>query len=247
MGNFSIIALGVGDAFSSCYYSSCLLLEAADQRLLIDCPHPIRKIFRNAGQRLGISLDIDSIDAILQTHLHADHSSGLEGFAYYNHFVLGKPKTKIIAHPEVLEHLWEGKLRGSMGYPHRETGYARTFEDFFEAINIEEGQCLVFGEFSIECHKTIHSIPTTAFRVSAGGRSLGYSADTSFCRELIDWLAEADLIVHETNYGPHTAYKDLAKLPASLRKKMRLIHYPDDFRLYHRAIEPLLEGHKYQI
>ena len=36
--------------------------------------------------------------------------------------------------------------------------------------------------------------------------------------------------MHETNLGPaHTAYEELAALPAELRAKMRLIHFPDGF------------------
>ncbi|HEY8427763.1 MAG TPA: hypothetical protein VIL20_05285, partial [Sandaracinaceae bacterium] len=92
-----------------------------------------------------------------------------------------------------------------------------------------------------------HHIPTTAFRIRAGGRTLGYSADTAFDPSLIAWLAEADLVVHETNYGIHTPYASLATLPAELRAKMRLIHYPDDFDLAASRIEPLVQGRRYAV
>ena len=36
-------------------------------------------------------------------------------------------------------------------------------------------------------------------------------------------------------------------LPESLRKKMLLIHYPDDFALEGRAIEPLQQGRIYDV
>jgi ribonuclease BN (tRNA processing enzyme) len=88
----------------------------------------------------------------------------------------------------------------------------------------------------------MHSLPTTALRIRAGGRSLGYSADTSFDPTLIDWLAQADLVIHETNHGIHTPYEKLAELPADLRERMRLIHYPDDFDLKASAIVPLRQG-----
>ena len=82
---------------------------------------------------------------------------------------------------------------------------------------------------------------------TGGGRTLGYSADTAFDPGLIAWLAEADLFIHETNYGVHTPYASLAALPADLRARMRLIHYPDAFDLAHSTIEPLEERRVYPV
>ena len=45
----------------------------------------------------------------------------------------------------------------------------------------------------------------------------------------------------------HTPYELLAALPAELRAKMRLIHYPDDFDLNASAIEPLRQGRMYAV
>jgi ribonuclease BN (tRNA processing enzyme) len=79
--------------------------------------------------------------------------------------------------------------------------------------------------------------------VEAGGRTLGYSADTAFDPELIAFLEPADLIIHETNFGPaHTPYSALAALPAELRAKMRLIHYADGFDTEASNIVALREG-----
>ncbi len=248
MGDFSVITLGVGDAFSARYYSSAMVLEAEGSRILIDCPHPIRKMLWEAGQSIGTPLDLDSIDAIALTHLHADHSSGLEGFSYFVHYILGQQPKPLIAHPQVLEYLWDGHLLATMGYPKREDAARRTLDDFFEITAIEEGETVECGPFSIECHLTKHVIPTTGFRIRAAGRCLGYSADTSYLPELIDWLKPSDLIIHETNFGPpHTPYEKLAALPEELRQRMRLIHYPDDFDHANSTIEPLVQGQRYVI
>ncbi|MHC5543813.1 MBL fold metallo-hydrolase, partial [Singulisphaera rosea] len=92
-------------------------------------------------------------------------------------------------------------------------------------------------------------IPTTAFRIRVGDRTLAFSADSAFDPTLIDWLAAADLIVHETTTHPestvHTPFEKLAALPASIRDKMRLIHYPDDFKANPAIIEPLQQGQCY--
>lgn len=244
----SFVPLGVGDAFSARWYSTCLAVEAEGRWLLIDCPHPIRKILRESGDAAGTTLDVGSFDAVVLTHLHADHASGLEGFGYFGWFVLGN-KPVLLAHPAVAERLWAGSLAAGMERLLDASGdfHDMALDSYFEHRPLSETEAVEVGPFRIECRRTIHHIPTTAVRISAGGRVLAYSADTAFDPSLIDWLADADRIVHETNYGVHTPYASLAALPAGLRSRMGLVHYPDDFDLEHSAIEPLRQGHRYTV
>lgn len=92
------------------------------------------------------------------------------------------------------------------------------------------------GPLRVERRFTRHHIPTTALRIFRPGRSghsggerplFAYSADTAFDPDLIDWLAEAELFVHETNLGVHTPLSSLMLLPDAIKVRMRLIHYPD--------------------
>ncbi|QRN94665.1 ribonuclease Z [Archangium violaceum] len=247
--SLSFVTLGVGDAFSALRYSSCLALEAEGQVLLVDCPHPIRKMMREASQSSGVELDVDRVSGLVLTHLHADHSSGVEGLGYFSFFVL-KRKLRLLAHPEVKRRLWEGHLAAGMEDLIRKPGgepQRHEFEDYFEPLALSTEEAVHFGPFSIECRRTYHHVPTTALRIRAGGRCLGYSADTAYDEGLIAWLAQADLVVHETNYGVHTPYEKLAALPVELRAKMRLIHYPDDFELDASNIEPLVQGRRYTV
>lgn len=239
-----LLPLGVGDAFTSLHYSFSLALEAGGQWLLVDCPHPIQKMIREAEAKASVGLSADKILAVAITHLHADHVSGLEGFAYFDHFVF-KKKTKLAVHPAVEKRLWDGHLAAGMecllpavGEPH----VHKTFADYFETAPLDEAKPLVIGPFTIECRRTIHHIPTTALRISAGGRTIGISADTAYDESLIEWLSAADLVVHETNYGVHTPYEKLAALPEALRKKMRLVHYSDLFDRLQSNIAVLEEG-----
>lgn len=244
MSGLAFVAVGVGDAFSALHYSSCLALEAEGAWMLIDCPHPIRKMLRESGD-----LDLDRFAGAAITHLHADHASGIEGLGYFMHFVLGR-KATLALHPEVAKRLWDGHLAAGMEClmsPADHHVDARRFEDYFDVVELGEGRPARLGPFEIECRRTIHHIPTTALRIRAGGACLGYSADTAFDPSLIEWLAEADLVVHETNFGVHTPYEDLAKLPADLRARMRLIHYPDMFDVPGSVIEPLRQGRRYAV
>jgi ribonuclease BN (tRNA processing enzyme) len=238
------VTLGVGDAFSARWYSSSVAVEHDGAWLLVDCAHPIRKVLREAGAGVGIDLDVGTFRGVILTHLHADHASGVEGFAYYSRMVLGRA-VPLLAHPDVHRELWEYQLGATMGRRGRGTegtaGEARRRE-FFEIIDLREESAVGFGPFTIECRRTLHSIPTFALRIRAGGRTLGLSADTAFDPDLIAWLDAADLIVHETNHAPHTPYEALAALEPRIRTKMRLIHYPDTFDTAGSVIEPLVQG-----
>jgi ribonuclease BN (tRNA processing enzyme) len=245
MSGLRLLTLGVGDAFSALYYSSCLALEAEGGWLLLDCPHPIRKMMHEAGTAAGLRLDVGQLTGVVLTHLHADHSSGLEGLGFFSYFRVGRP-VPLLAHPAVSAPLWGERLACSMESAGAQAGEAlsrRRLEDFFTLLPLAETGPVQIGPFAVQCRRTVHSIPTTALKVRAAGRCLGYSADTIFDPALLSWLSEADLIVHETNVGPvHTPYEKLADLPGELRGKIRLIHYPDAFDLSASVIEPLRQG-----
>ncbi|MCP3140424.1 MBL fold metallo-hydrolase [Pyxidicoccus xibeiensis] len=247
--SMSFVTLGVGDAFSALRYSSSIAVEAEGQVLLVDCPHPIRKMMREASESSGVTLDADRVSAVALTHLHADHASGLEGLGYFSFFVL-KRKLEVLAHPAVAERLWDGHLAAGMEClieRHGADPSPKHFDDYFDHTPLSTQSTVRHGPFLIESRLTYHHLPTTALRIHAGGRCLGYSADTAFDEGLIDWLSEADLMIHETNYGVHTPYEKLAALPAELRARMRLIHYPDDFDTRASVIEPLVQGRRYSV
>jgi ribonuclease BN (tRNA processing enzyme) len=191
--------------------------------------------------------------AVAVSHLHADHCCGLEDFGYFSFFAL-KRRARLLMHPDVSARLWSGLLAAGMEFSQSEPDQEPVrseLSDYFELINLSYAEPISCGPFSIECRRTIHGVPTTALRIHAGGRSVGFSADTAFDQGLIDWLAPADLVVHEaTNLqhtGVHTPYEKLAALPAQMRAKLRLIHYPDDFDLQSSVIEPLCQGRCYSI
>jgi len=245
----TLIPLGVGDAFSALHYSSCMTLEADGALLLVDCPHPIMKMMREAGLAAGAPLTADRVAAVVLTHLHADHCSGLEDLAYYFHYTLSRT-LPVLAHPAVAERLWDGHLAAGMELVSTGSGRApqkKKFTDFFRLIELSDKHAASFGPFSVECRRTEHHVPTTALRVTGAGRCLGHSADTSFDPSLIEWLARADLVLHETGPGIHTPYEKLAALPAAVRGKMKLTHFSDAFDGKASVIEPLRQGQRYSV
>lgn len=243
MAEFEVIVLGVGDTFSEKHHPTSLLLVCDGFHLAIDCPDMYRSVLRDARERSGRALALADIDHVLITHVHGDHMNGLEGFAFYKHFV-DRQRVQLVTSPEVRASLWEQRLEVSMGTLwDGQQSRRMSFESYFEHVPLSWTSSITVGPFRIHARRTLHHVPTSALLVEAGGRSLGYSADTAFDPSLIAFLERADLIIHETNFGPaHTPYSALAALPAELRARMRLIHYPDGFDVETSAITALREG-----
>lgn len=243
-----LLPLGIGDAFSTKHYSTCLALRCDGRWLLIDCPHPIRKMVREAAESAGVTVHARDVEAVALTHLHADHASGVEGYGFWFRYVLGQ-RGRIAAHPAVSKRLWDGHLAGGMEWTKTADGRLEParFEDFFELIPLDDQAAVRVGPFSIECRRTRHVVPTTAFRIDAGGRTVSFSADTEYDLALVEWLAAADLVIHETGPGIHTPLEKLAALPDPVRRKMRLVHFRDRDELLSANVEPLEQGRLYAI
>ncbi len=250
MSGLRVLVLGIGDAFSAQHYSSCFAVEAQGRWLLIDCPHPIRKMLREAELQAGLTLDLQRLDGLVLTHLHSDHCSGLEGFAFYCRYVLNQ-RVPLYTHRDAATDIWSRCLAGGMEFSVQDIGQPpvqRCMEEFFDVRLLTPGQPCTIGGFTVECRPAIHNIPTIALRISAAGRSLSYSADTIFDPKLIDWIAAADLVIHEASGTfMHTPYLALAALPEALRRKLRLIHCPDDFDHAASIVEPLRQGRLYTV
>jgi ribonuclease BN (tRNA processing enzyme) len=243
MSRFEVFVLGVGDTFSEQHHSTALLLACDGFHVAIDCPDMYRGVLRAASQRSGRALQLSDIDNILITHVHGDHMNGLEGVAFYKHFVERK-RVSLIASDEVRASIWEHRLKASMGVLwNGQNVREMTFDSYFDHLPLPWDDDITVGPFRVRARRTIHHVPTSALMIEAGGRKLGYSSDTAFDPSLIEFLDPADLIIHETNFGPaHTPYESLAALPAELRRRMRLIHYPDTFDTSSSKITPLREG-----
>ncbi len=239
-----LYVLGVGDTFTEKHVTHSLMVEADGFRLAIDCPDSYRRVLRQARDKNGASaLDLFGIDDFLVTHVHGDHVNGLEGVGYFKHFA---QKKRVALHTiaAVKETLWSERLAAPMsrlwnGAEHR----SLAFDDYFAWSEVALSTPTRIGPFTVRARITKHHVPTSALLIEHEGRRLGISSDTAFDPSLVEWLAEADLVVHETNHGPaHTAYADLLTLGEDVKKKMRLIHYPDEFDVPGSAIACALEG-----
>src|SRR5262249_48993055 len=113
MTRFEVIVLGVGDTFSELHHTTSVLLVCDGFHLAIDCPDTYRAVLRDAAGRSGRPLSLSDIDHVLITHVHGDHMNGLEGVAFYKHFVDGR-RVRLVTSPEVRAQIWDERLKASM-------------------------------------------------------------------------------------------------------------------------------------
>jgi ribonuclease BN (tRNA processing enzyme) len=240
-----VLILGVSDAFTRRGFGSSALIETAGRYVLLDCPDPIHRVLREATARAGWSVDVSRIDDILLTHLHGDHCNGLESFGFAR--MIGRSRNPGASVPRIFtnrpasERLWE-RLAPAMEHQAWLDRPAR-LEDYFDLRPLDPGPEVKVSGLRVRCRMTEHPVPTSGFLISDGTWTLGWSGDTPFERAHVDWLDEADLIVHESARGPvHTPIDALNALPPSIRARLRLVHLPDDFDASLTDIRPLRAG-----
>jgi hypothetical protein len=127
-------------------------------------------------------------------------------------------------------------------------GKAR-LRDYFEVHELDPERASKVCGLAVRCRPTDHSVPTIALRFTEGDRTLSWSSDTPFDPDLIHWLENgAQVIVHETSPPPtHTPIEPLNALSESVRKRMRLIHMPDQFDPKCTTIPCLQQGQVIEI
>jgi ribonuclease BN (tRNA processing enzyme) len=247
-----LLPLGVGNAFTDRYFHSSFILFAGTTPILVDCPSPLRRIVRDAAIRSRLAIDVLNIDHVLLTHLHGDHCNGIEEFAYMKKYLDCGRQAHLYLLPELIGPLWENRLKASMGG--RPGEEPRTLDDYYEVHRLPPGTANRIApgpKVFVEAYRTAHPVPTAALRISFGRTRFGYSADTPFDRKLIDFLAPCDFIIHEVataaTAAVHTPQEDLERLPDELKRKIHLIHIPDDLRQEDTSMQILEEGRLYPI
>jgi len=226
---FRVLVLGTGWAFSDRNYTVGFAVQTGTVWTLIEAPFPIRKVLREACAGHDLELDLKDISATIITHLHADHCSAVPIIGLYNKFELARP-AHIAGGPEIMERIWPDFLAAGLDtILDNELGRIRlgTFEDYFTGQVFQPGQPNKLANYEVWILRTKHMVPTYAVKINFSGRSLAYSSDTPFDKNVIDFVSSADCIFHEVGDYPHTGLDELMRLDANIREKMYLTHHPD--------------------
>jgi len=234
------VVLGTGDAFSARRFGSSAVVLGPEGKVLIDAPDSINHALRMASERSGERLDALGIDDVLLTHLHGDHANGLESFGFLRWLEWqrsGAPAPRLHTTSHVADRLWQ-RLAPAM-----DQGGTATLADYFELRVLPKTAAAEVAGLQVRHRMGRHTVPCCGFLLSDGRRTLGWSGDTTWDPGHVEWLSEADFIVHETSPAPaHTPVEYLNALPADVRARMALIHMPDDFEPSSTSLRLLQEG-----
>lgn len=169
--------------------ASCYLLQAGATSVLLD-------LGSGAFGQLLRYLAPECLDAVLISHLHADHVVDLVGLDVYLRYGPGAPHQPVA--------LW-----GPQGVQQRveqlcgEKGGGR---DSYSAQTWRPGEPITIGPLQIEPFRVEHPVLAYALRITGpsehgdGTRTLVYTGDTDSCDGVRDAAAGADLLLSEAAF-----------------------------------------------
>jgi ribonuclease BN (tRNA processing enzyme) len=222
--------LGSGDAFGSGgRFQTCLCLEAAGGRVLIDCGATSLVALKRAG------IEPASVGAVLLSHLHGDHFGGVPFLVLDGQFsrrdtplvLAGPPGTRerVTAAMEVL-------------FP-SSSGAARRFRT--DVVEIPPGVPTAIGAMTVTGLPVEHpsGAPAYALRVEWAGRTVAYSGDTEWSENLVAAAQGADLFVceaytFERRIRYHLDHATLARNLARIRARRVILTHLGPEMLAHR-------------
>ena len=140
-----------------------------------------------ALQRMVGILDVD---AVLLSHLHADHCIDLVAYSYARRFHPSHPARLPVHGPRGTQ----DRLCQAFETPPRDG-----LEQVYDFHTTKAGR-MELGPFSITQARTAHPIETYAMRIEAGGRAVAYSADTGPTDKLVEIAKDVDLFLCEASW-----------------------------------------------
>jgi ribonuclease BN (tRNA processing enzyme) len=208
MKSVRVLFLGSGDAFSAgARFQAGCLIRGSDTSLLLDCGAMTLTALRREGVRP------DEIDAILISHFHGDHFSGLP-FLFLD-AVYSEPRSRplCIAGPPGIEERVLSLFRAL--YPDSAAN-PLPFELNFREMS--PGRSLRIGKSVVDPFRVPHQEReiSLGLRVTLEGKRILYSGDTGWTEDLVDWSEGTDLFIcecsfFETRLTSHLDYPRIAE------------------------------------
>lgn len=221
-----ILMLGTGNAFAKRYFNNNALLFHNGYTLMIDCGTTAPLSLHQLG------MQPDAINAIIITHIHADHTGGLEEFAYRMKFQYRK-KPVLYVPADIAGILWDHSLRGGL-----EQENWRSLEDYFEVRRVQEGRPVeLHDDLTVELVRTEHIPGKLSYSLLFNNRFF-YTSDMRFNPGLVTDLVRnrGCVVFHDCQFlspgAVHASLDELLTLPEDVQSRIYLMHYADDRELY---------------
>lgn len=223
---FNIDVIGTGGAFTKTQCHTSILIEINEKKYLLDCGHKVPQTLHEMDIKMG------DIDGIIISHIHGDHTGGLEEFGFMGLYVLNKKFDLYIA-DNLIKELWDKTLAGGMEQLSEGEGTLETFFNVYPFNDLEE---FFIEDLKILPIKTIHvnsEKPSYSFVID---NRVFFSADMKFNPTLIETLNTEgiefffhDCQLFHQDGGVHASLKELSTLPEEIRNKIYGLHYGDNF------------------
>jgi ribonuclease BN (tRNA processing enzyme) len=147
-------------------------------------------------------VDPTAVDAIIISHLHADHCIDLT--AYIVSLRYGRPGRYRLDGPEGrIPLIGPAGTRDRIAAAYDPLARKLGLHELFGFSTPSDGD---LGPLAVSFAIVNHPIPTTAVRITHGDRTLVYSADTGESDELVSLAHGADLFLCEATYMPGDHY-----------------------------------------
>ena len=159
------------------------LVEGGGSRVLVDIgPGVVAQLLQRHHP--------DELDAVVVSHMHADHMLDLVTLRYVYPWRTRprEERLRVILPPGSADQMLD-LAKG--------VGNARHFEDSFRLSEHDGSTPVAFGGLSLTPIETQHYIPCWGFRIEADGKRLAYTADTAPCGGLVDLADGPDLLLSE--------------------------------------------------
>ncbi len=160
--------------------SSGYLVENGDggESLLLDCGSGVLS-------KLYEYTNLNSLNNIVLSHYHSDHIADVGCLQYA---------------AKVQMSLNERSVPLSFyGHTLSDSFNNLTYEDAAIGIPYKEGVPVAIGPFTLNFKAATHPAPAFALRIESGGISLGYTGDTEWDDNLIEFFKDVDLLLCESS------------------------------------------------
>ncbi len=203
MATPEVLILGSGDAFFAAgRHQPAYLVRAAAGSFLLDCGATALASMKHHG------VDPASIDAVLLSHLHGDHFSGLPFLFLEYIYVAHRTRSLTIAGPPGTEE----RVRRLFRTMYRETA-EQPLRFPLRYVEMLPDTPLAIDSVRVEPFRVPHQEHeiSLALKLQVDGRKILYSGDTGWTEELVRHAAGTDLFLceccfYETRVSFHLDY-----------------------------------------